>query len=78
MIGNSQTFKHSRKGQDIWISLFDQLQANGHLYDGLPVRCEQHRSEGLCSASSTTSMSYVLMEGVSKPGTVPLSMVHID
>ncbi|KAL3496205.1 P-loop containing nucleoside triphosphate hydrolase protein [Aspergillus germanicus] len=42
MIGNSQTFKHSRKGQDIWIPLFDQLQANGHLYDGLSVRCEQH------------------------------------
>jgi hypothetical protein len=35
------------------------------------------RSEELCSASSTTSMSYALMEGVSKPGTVPLSMVHI-
>ncbi|CEL08763.1 hypothetical protein ASPCAL11908 [Aspergillus calidoustus] len=42
MFGNSQTFKQSRKGQDIWIPLFDQLQANGLLYDGLPVRCEQH------------------------------------
>ncbi|KAL2856859.1 AAA domain-containing protein [Aspergillus pseudodeflectus] len=26
MIGNSQTFKQSRKGQDIWIPLFDQLK----------------------------------------------------
>ncbi|KAJ5939590.1 hypothetical protein N7466_002724 [Penicillium verhagenii] len=42
MVGNSETFVSSRKGQKCWRPLVDQLKANGHLYDGLPVKCEQH------------------------------------
>ncbi|KAL2808249.1 P-loop containing nucleoside triphosphate hydrolase protein [Aspergillus granulosus] len=42
MIGNSKTFMNSRKGNKVWRPFFDQLQSNGHLYDGLPVKCEQH------------------------------------
>ncbi|THH18626.1 hypothetical protein EW146_g2397 [Bondarzewia mesenterica] len=42
MVGNAQTFMHARKGNEIWIKLFDLLGNNGHIYDGLPVRCERH------------------------------------
>lgn len=42
MVGNPETFVSSRKGQRSWKPLFDQLKAKGHLYDGLPVKCEQH------------------------------------
>ncbi|KAL4998548.1 P-loop containing nucleoside triphosphate hydrolase protein [Aspergillus recurvatus] len=42
MIGNSKTFINSRKGKEIWKPFIDQLQASGYLYDGLPVKCEQH------------------------------------
>jgi hypothetical protein len=42
IVGNSETFVSSRKGQKTWRPLINQLKANGHLYDGLPVRCEQH------------------------------------
>ncbi|KAL4807516.1 P-loop containing nucleoside triphosphate hydrolase protein [Aspergillus unguis] len=42
MIGNPKTFIRSRKGKDVWKPFIDQLQASGHLYDGLPVKCEQH------------------------------------
>ncbi|KAJ5946563.1 P-loop containing nucleoside triphosphate hydrolase protein [Penicillium verhagenii] len=42
MVGNSETFVSSRKGQKCWRPLVDQLKSNGHLYDGLPVKCEQH------------------------------------
>lgn len=42
IVGNSKTFVSSRKGRNTWKPLIDQLKANGHLYDGLPVRCEQH------------------------------------
>ena len=34
LVGNSETFVSSRKGQ----KFSDQLKTNGHLYDGLPVR----------------------------------------
>ncbi|KAF2017639.1 P-loop containing nucleoside triphosphate hydrolase protein [Aaosphaeria arxii CBS 175.79] len=42
MIGNAETFVKSRKGQEVWVPLLDQLRKNGHVYDGFPVRCEQH------------------------------------
>ncbi|KAJ5114222.1 hypothetical protein N7456_002756 [Penicillium angulare] len=42
MVGNSETFVSSRKGQKSWRPLIDQLKASNHLYDGLPVKCEQH------------------------------------
>ncbi|PYH78053.1 P-loop containing nucleoside triphosphate hydrolase protein [Aspergillus uvarum CBS 121591] len=42
MVGNLETFASSRRGQTCWTSLFDRLKTNGHIYDGLPVKCEQH------------------------------------
>lgn len=42
MIGNANTFISSRKNKDCWVPFINRLMANGHLYDGLPVKCEQH------------------------------------
>lgn len=42
MIGNPHTFKNSRKGAEVWTKLFELLEKNKHLYDGFPVRCQQH------------------------------------
>lgn len=42
MIGNANTFTNSRKGKDVWVPLMDQLKREGHVYDGFPVKCEQH------------------------------------
>ncbi|KAL6719662.1 hypothetical protein ACLMJK_001583 [Lecanora helva] len=42
MIGNVDTFENSRKGKDIWTKLFAMLKQGGHMYEGLPVRCERH------------------------------------
>ncbi|KAL0570784.1 hypothetical protein V5O48_011178 [Marasmius crinis-equi] len=42
MIGNSDTFTKSRKGGGMWTRLLDMLKAKGHVYDGLPVKCESH------------------------------------
>ncbi|KAJ6494824.1 P-loop containing nucleoside triphosphate hydrolase protein [Mycena vitilis] len=42
MVGNSDTFLHSRKGKELWTKFFDLLRTGGHVYDGLPVRCERH------------------------------------
>ncbi|KAJ7756425.1 P-loop containing nucleoside triphosphate hydrolase protein [Mycena maculata] len=43
MIGNSDTFLNSRKGKDLWTKFFGLLRDGGHVYDGLPVRCERHQ-----------------------------------
>jgi len=42
MIGNEDTFTRSRKGGGLWTMLFKMLRANGHIYEGLPVRCFRH------------------------------------
>ncbi|KAJ3507974.1 hypothetical protein NLJ89_g6011 [Agrocybe chaxingu] len=42
MIGNATTFKNARKGKELWTKLFDQLTHGKHIYDGVPVKCEQH------------------------------------
>ena len=44
MIGNSDTFQKARKGHEIWSKLFEMLAHGGHVFDGLPVKCEQHQN----------------------------------
>ena len=42
LIGNAETFSSSRSGGLLWGRLMDMLKAKNHIYDGLPVKCEQH------------------------------------
>jgi hypothetical protein len=42
MIGNTDTFKGSRSGKEVWGKFFEIMNENGHLYDGLPIKCESH------------------------------------
>ena len=42
MIGNADTFMNSRKGKEVWVPLMDQLKRGGYVYDGFPVKCQQH------------------------------------
>ncbi|KAI1122113.1 P-loop containing nucleoside triphosphate hydrolase protein [Nemania abortiva] len=42
LIGNAETFMKSRKGGQLWKRFIDMLKARNHIYDGLPVKCEQH------------------------------------
>ncbi|PYH42931.1 P-loop containing nucleoside triphosphate hydrolase protein [Aspergillus saccharolyticus JOP 1030-1] len=42
IVGNANTFVSSRKGESPWRPFMDHLKSNGHLYEGLPVKCEQH------------------------------------
>ncbi|OJJ44977.1 hypothetical protein ASPZODRAFT_70336 [Penicilliopsis zonata CBS 506.65] len=42
MVGNINTFTKSKKGKTAWVPFVNLINANGHLYDGLPVKCEQH------------------------------------
>lgn len=42
MIGNADTFTKSRRGKEAWVPFLNRLSENRHLYDGLPVHCEQH------------------------------------
>ncbi|KAJ4494825.1 P-loop containing nucleoside triphosphate hydrolase protein [Lentinula edodes] len=42
IIGNSHTFTHSRKGHELWTKLLTFLREHKHVYNGLPVVCQQH------------------------------------
>lgn len=41
-MGNTETFYNARKGNTVWAKLLDQLKKDGHIHDGLPVKCERH------------------------------------
>lgn len=42
LIGDAETFMGSRKGGQLWKRFRDMLKAKNHIYDGFPVKCEQH------------------------------------
>jgi hypothetical protein len=42
IIGNPETFLHSRRGHELWSRFFDHLKEHGQIHDGLPVHCERH------------------------------------
>jgi hypothetical protein len=42
IVGNSETFLASRKGQSTWTPFFNLLRQGNNIHDGLPVKCEQH------------------------------------
>lgn len=42
LFGNMHTFLKSKKGHELWSQYFDALKTKGCLFDGIPVRCEQH------------------------------------
>jgi hypothetical protein len=42
LIGNMATFVNSKKGAPAWQPFFKILEEKGHLYEGLPVVCQNH------------------------------------
>jgi superfamily I DNA and/or RNA helicase len=42
MLGNSETFRKARKGQELWNQLFELLNSKRHVYSGFPVKCARH------------------------------------
>ncbi|KAI4745736.1 P-loop containing nucleoside triphosphate hydrolase protein [Aureobasidium sp. EXF-12298] len=42
LIGNAATFKSAHTVQDTWTKLFSLLEESGHMYTGVPVKCENH------------------------------------
>ncbi|KAK8202413.1 P-loop containing nucleoside triphosphate hydrolase protein [Phyllosticta capitalensis] len=42
LIGNYETFLNSKKGKETWGPFLDLMSKKGHIYNGFPVKCEQH------------------------------------
>jgi hypothetical protein len=43
MIGNAETFLKARNDNErLWERFFELMKNGGHIYDGLPVKCERH------------------------------------
>jgi hypothetical protein len=67
MIGNAHTFQHSRTGKETWTKLFGLLRQNGHIYNGLPVRCERHPTRTTVLSSKDDFEQYSPDGGCSLP-----------
>ncbi|KAK4552285.1 hypothetical protein LTR86_010455 [Recurvomyces mirabilis] len=57
LIGNSETFVTSRKGAETWRPLIEHFSDTNAIFEGLPVRCEQHQEveSNLCEPTDFDS-----------------------
>ncbi|SPO07334.1 related to ECM32 - DNA dependent ATPase/DNA helicase B [Cephalotrichum gorgonifer] len=72
MIGHMDTFLASKKGGGLWKKLFNLLKEGGYLYDGVPVRCQQHPDTTSLLASPEDFDKYCPEGGCTKPCNAPL------
>ena len=64
MIGNATTFMKARKGKELWNTLFGLLNEGGHMYDGLPVKCDRHpnRTANLVRSSPVPYLNHSIVD----------------
>lgn len=64
IIGNAETFGNTRNpvGKALWSKVFDLLKAGGHVYDGIPVKCERHPTR-MAIVSSAEQFDHICPEG---------------
>ncbi|KAF4541079.1 AAA family ATPase [Lasiodiplodia theobromae] len=67
IIGNSQTFQQSRKGKATWGPFMDYLSKKGHIYEGLPVKCQQHPGKKMILKQKTDFDEHCPDGGCSAP-----------
>ena len=67
MIGNAETFTNSRKGKEVWSPLVDQLKRESHVYDGFPLKCEQHPNKKILLNTKEAFDFYCPDGGCSEP-----------
>lgn len=46
LVGDAETFRESSAKDSPWNQFIDSLVARGHMYEGLPTRCERHKING--------------------------------
>ncbi|EIN07312.1 P-loop containing nucleoside triphosphate hydrolase protein [Punctularia strigosozonata HHB-11173 SS5] len=77
VIGNADTFQHARKGSEVWQKLILKLRADGHIYNGLPVKCERHPTRRIVLASPDDFDTHAPEGGCTRPCGAKLRCGHI-
>lgn len=72
MIGNMETFRRSKDGDGTWGKLFELLEKEGHIYDGLPVQCKRHADHTALLPNPEDFESNCPDGGCTEPWYVPL------
>lgn len=67
IIGNPATFLASRKGGELWGSFFDLLAETDSIYEGLPVKCQQHPDREMILSTPEDFDKYCPDGGCSAP-----------
>lgn len=77
MIGNAQTFLSSRRADLAWKPFLDLLKNKGHLYDGLPIQCQQHPEKKALLRTAEEFEIECPDGGCSEPWHVTLSIASV-
>lgn len=67
LFGDAGTFTTGHKGGEVWVPLMEKLKSEGHVYDGFPVRCEQHQDKKALLTSKEDFQSIFPDGGCSEP-----------
>jgi hypothetical protein len=78
MLGSMATFLKSKKGSSTWRPFFNLLNEKGHLYDGLPVKCERHPERTALLSDPADFARLVPDGGCSEPWYVPCRLSMND
>lgn len=78
MIGNSHTFKRSKKGKDTWTRLFDMFFQGKHIYNGFPVYCERHPDRKALCCTADEFDEKCPSGGCTEPWYVPTIIKYIN
>lgn len=67
LIGNAQTFSSSKKGKKVWGPFLDFMTKKGHVYEGLPVRCDKHPNKKMLLRSKKDFIDHCPDGGCEEP-----------
>ncbi|KAK8224372.1 putative nonsense-mediated mRNA decay protein [Phyllosticta capitalensis] len=77
LIGNYETFLNSKKGKETWGPFLDLMSKKGHIYNGFPVKCEQHPDKKMLLKQKSDFAEHCPDGGCAEPcGTMLQCGVH--
>jgi hypothetical protein len=74
IVGDSSTYRNARsiRGRELWNKLMDKLKNENYIFAGLPIKCQNHQTEGPMISSVTDFLHHCPTGGCNLPCNMPL------
>jgi hypothetical protein len=74
IVGDSSTYRNARsiRGRELWNKLMDKLKNENYIFAGLPIKCQNHQTEGPMISSVADFLHHCPEGGCNLPCNIPL------